>query len=218
MTTPRALPMATAPPRVRRDAAANSDRILAAARTVIERDGIDALTMDRLASCAGVGKGTIFRAFGNRSGLFAALTDEAERRFQQEFLAGPPPLGPDAPPLQRLLAYGAARLRLFAIHGPLLMAVESDAPDQFDVPARQLSANHVRMLLRQCGVRDNVEVMSESLLAPLDAGVTHHLLVTRKLGADELIAGWQEMARSLVGGEPSSDGTGDRRRPDDGDM
>lgn len=198
MTTPRQLPMAAAPPRVRRDAAANSDRILAAARDVIRCEGIESLTMDHLAARAGVGKGTIFRAFGNRSGLFAALTDEAERTFQQEFLSGPPPLGPDAPPLQRLLAYGEGRLRLYAVHGPLLKAGSQDGSGRFDVPARQLSAAHVRMLLRQCGVRDNVDVLAEMLLAPLEPDVTDHLLSTRNVTLEHVVAGWQRVAVSLV--------------------
>ncbi|HWC21564.1 MAG TPA: helix-turn-helix domain-containing protein [Flexivirga sp.] len=196
MPTPRPLPMATPPPRVRRDAAANSDRILAAARDVIRCEGVESLTMDLLAARAGVGKGTIFRAFGNRSGLFAALTDESERSFQQEFLSGPPPLGPGAPPLERLLAYGEGRLRLYAIHGPL-MAMSRDA-DRFVVPARQLSAAHVRMLLQQCGVHDHLDVIVEALLAPLDAETTYHLTATRDLTAQDLLAGWQQLVRSVV--------------------
>lgn len=190
--------MATAPPRVRRDAVANADRILSAAQAVIECDGVDGLTMDGLAARAGVGKGTIFRAFGSRSGLFVALTDEAERTLQRDFLYGPPPLGPSAPPLQRLLAYGEARARLYAIHGPLLRAVSRDTGDKFRVPARELSAAHVRMLLRQCGVHDHLDVCVEALLAPLDADVIHHLLTGHGLTLDQLIAGWQGTARSLA--------------------
>jgi hypothetical protein len=34
-----------------------------------------------------------------RSGIFAALLDDDERAFQQQVLAGPPPLGPGAAPL-----------------------------------------------------------------------------------------------------------------------
>lgn len=198
MTTPRQLPMAVVPPRVRRDAAANSDRILAAARDVIRCDGVRSLTMDHLAAKAGVGKGTIFRAFGNRSGLFAALTDESERSFQQEFLSGPPPLGPGAPPLQRLLAYGEGRLRLHQLHGPLLREMSRDRADKFEVPARLVSAMHVRMLLRQCGIQHNVDVAVEALLGPLDAETAHHLIEERHVTPQELLAEWQRLARRVV--------------------
>jgi len=198
MTTPRRLPMAAVPPRVRRDAAANSDRILAAARDVIRCEGIHSLTMDRLAARAGVGKGTVFRAFGNRSGLFAALTDEAERSFQQEFLSGPPPLGPGAPPLDRLLAYGEGRLRLHQLHGPLLREMSRDVTDKFGVPARMVSAMHVRMLLRACGVQNGLDLAVEALLGPLDAETTYHLTEERRLAPQELLAGWQRLVRSIV--------------------
>ncbi|MGN6415365.1 TetR/AcrR family transcriptional regulator [Flexivirga sp.] len=200
MPTPRPLPMATMPPRVRRDAAANSDRILAAARTVIERDGVEALTMDGLAACAGVGKGTIFRAFGSRSGLFAALTDETEREFQQAHMTGPPPLGPGAPPLDRLLAYGAARLRMDRLHARLMLAAAQAPIDKFSVPARKVSAMHLRMLLRECGVERDVEVLAESLLSILDADVTHHLTTDRGMSQPDLLAGWHSLARAIVRG------------------
>lgn len=201
MPTRRSLPMAEPPARVRRDAVANSERILCAAREVIERDGVESLTMDRLAAAAGVGKGTVFRAFGNRTGLFAALTDQTEREFQQRVLTGKPPLGPDAPPLDRLLAYGAERLRLTSVHVALLLAGAGSAVDKFAVPARTVSAMHVRMLLRQCGIQENLDVLSEALLAPLDADLSHHLLTNRGLSEDELITGWQALARAIVGAD-----------------
>jgi AcrR family transcriptional regulator len=199
MPTPRPLPIVGPPPRVRRDAAANSERILCAAREVIGTDGVESLTMDRLAAAAGVGKGTVFRAFGNRTGLFAALTDQTERDFQQRFLTGEPPLGPDAPPLDRLLAYGAERLRLTSVHAALLLAGVGRVEDKFTVPAREVSSVHVRMLLRQCGIRDNLEVICEALLAPLDVDVAHYLTANRGLSTDDLIVGWQSLVRSVAG-------------------
>jgi AcrR family transcriptional regulator len=51
--------------------------------------GADKLIMDGLAEQAGLGKGTVFRRFGTRSGIFAALLDDDERALQQQVLAGP---------------------------------------------------------------------------------------------------------------------------------
>ena len=45
--------------------------------------------MDALAQRAGVGKGTVFRRFGTRPGIFQALLDDDERDFQARVLAGP---------------------------------------------------------------------------------------------------------------------------------
>ena len=93
-------------PHERGDAARNRALLLDAARRLIDERGADAVTMDDIAGAAGVGKGTVFRRFGSRSGLMMVLLDEDERTSQQAFMFGPPPLGPDAPPLERLLAFG----------------------------------------------------------------------------------------------------------------
>ena len=66
------------------------------------RTGPGSITMDRLAAAAGVGKGTLFRHFGDRAGLFHALLDESERRLQEGFIRGPAPLGPGAPERERV--------------------------------------------------------------------------------------------------------------------
>lgn len=69
------------------------------------------VTMEAVAVEAHVGKGTVFRRFGDRTGLLTALLDHSEKRLQAGFLTGPPPLGPGAPPVERLRAFGVAVLR-----------------------------------------------------------------------------------------------------------
>ena len=75
---PRELPMA-GQRRERSDAAANRERILCAARTLLAEQGSDALTMQAVATAAGVGKGTVFHRFGDRDGLTQALIDDYMR-------------------------------------------------------------------------------------------------------------------------------------------
>ena len=104
-------PVTWGPPHGERaDATRNRRLLLATAREVIAAQGADKLTMDGLAERAGLGKGTVFRRFGTRAGIFQALLDDDEREFQEQVLSGPPPLGPGAPPLDRLIAYGRARI------------------------------------------------------------------------------------------------------------
>ena len=64
---PRELPMA-GQRRERSDAAANRERILCAARTLLAEQGSDALTMQAVATAAGVGKGTCFTASATVTG------------------------------------------------------------------------------------------------------------------------------------------------------
>ena len=110
--THQQLPVSGQTVQERGDAARNRGLLLDAARRLIAERGPDAVTMDDIASEAGVGKGTLFRRFGSRAGLMIVLLDEDEQALQRAFLSGPPPLGPSAPPLERLLAYGRARLTL----------------------------------------------------------------------------------------------------------
>ena len=92
-------------PRERADAAENRRRILAAARALANDRGAPALTMQAVASAAGVGKATVFHRFGDRDGLVRALLDEYMTGLQDGFLHGPPPLGPGAGAGQRLEAF-----------------------------------------------------------------------------------------------------------------
>lgn len=60
--------------------------------------------MDDIAAAAGVGKGTLFRAFGSRDGLLDALFAARSVSLRQEIESLDSPLGPGAPPLHRILA------------------------------------------------------------------------------------------------------------------
>ena len=77
---PRELRLADAPPPERADAARNRHAVLAAALRMVDQCGVDVVSMDAVAAEAGVGKGTLFRRFGSREGLMAAVLNESETR------------------------------------------------------------------------------------------------------------------------------------------
>jgi AcrR family transcriptional regulator len=67
-----------------------AQRILAAARRVLERDGFDGLRLQAIAEEAGEPKASIAYHFGNKAGLVATLVDGerrivADRDAQQQF-------------------------------------------------------------------------------------------------------------------------------------
>lgn len=66
----------------RADAARNRARLLAAAALLVAGRGAGHVTMDEVARVAGVGKGTLFRRFGDRNGLLLALLDDVEGEFR----------------------------------------------------------------------------------------------------------------------------------------
>lgn len=195
---PHALPISDEAPQERGDAARNRTLLLEAARRLITERGADAVTTDDIAAAAGVGKGTLFRRFGSRAGLMIVLLDEDEKVQQQAFLFGPPPLGPGAPPLERLLAYGRARLKFVKAHQALLSDANRDPQMRFNAPAT-LHHRHVTVLLEEASTTGDLDAQATALLALLDADYVHHQLTERNQTLKSLGDAWETLARKVCG-------------------
>ena len=182
----------------RGDAARNRALLLDAARRLISERGAEATTMDEVAAAAGVGKGTLFRRFGSRAGLMIVLLDEDEKVEQQAFMFGPPPLGPGAPPLQRLLAFGRRRLRFSWDHRALLSDAGRDPQMRFSAPW-MLHRAHVRMLLETAGTTGDLDAQTDALLALLDADAVAHQMVDERRSLEVQGDAWESVARKLCG-------------------
>ncbi|AZG48775.1 TetR/AcrR family transcriptional regulator [Gordonia insulae] len=184
----------------RADAARNRRLLLAAAKDLIDNHGASAVTMDAVAREAGVGKGTVFRRFGSRTGLMLALLDHSETEIQRDYLSGPPPLGPGAPPLQRLLAYGRARLKMTNDHLDVLIEAGGADGDFMTHPVWAASNRHVQILLQQLGFGDRVDVVAIAVHAPLNAGAVKHLRDVIGLDLETIITEWEKMVQTLAAG------------------
>jgi AcrR family transcriptional regulator len=184
------------PPRERADAARNRRHLLATARAMLAEQEADRLTMDALAERAGLGKGTVFRRFGTRAGIFQALLDDDEHDFQQQVISGPPPLGPGAPPLDRLIAYGRARTGFMTGHRVIARAAldgREHAPGGQQTP---ISRVHIRYLLQalRLGAVD-LDVLALQLTAALDAPLLLYLSGAADAPeiTDRLGQGWEDL-------------------------
>jgi AcrR family transcriptional regulator len=184
--------------RERGDAARNRTLLLDAARSLVAERGADTVTMDDIAAAAGVGKGTLFRRFGSRAGLMMVLLDEDERASQEAFLFGPPPLGPDAPPTDRLVAFGRERVRFVHAHHALLTSVNSDPQNRYNAPA-MVQRTHVRVLLAEAHTSGDLDAQTEALLALLDADYVEHQLNEGGHTLRSLGDAWESVARKLCG-------------------
>jgi AcrR family transcriptional regulator len=200
---PLALPMLGAARHERADAARNRTTILAAAEQLVAADGASVVTMDRVAHCAGVGKGTLFRHFGDRCGLMRALLDERERAFQEEFIRGPAPLGPGAPARERLVAFGERMYEHIEIQGDLLLAAENGAPgERLRHSVYAAYRAHVIALLEQSsydgGYAGATAYLADALLAALSSELV--LFQRRELAMTppQLASGWSELVQALV--------------------
>lgn len=162
--------------RERADAARNRLRVLAAAERLFTTRGVVGVTMDDVAAEAGVGKGTLYRRFGDKGGLAVALLDERERELQQRMLNGPPPLGPGAPPAARLAAFVEAYVTLVATQLDLVLLSETSTPGaRLRTGAHTFWRQHCRYLLRGAGAPDP-ELRADLLLAGLAAEQIRHWL------------------------------------------
>lgn len=190
-------------PCLRADAARNRARLLEAAARLVAERGADGVTMEAVASAARVGKGTVFRRFGDRTGLLTALLDHSEKKFQAAFLTGPPPLGPGAPPVERLRAFGLATLRRSTDELELQLAAEPEPGRRFTTPPRQVLRHHVTLLLREAVPGADCEILAHTLLAQLDPALIHHL--TRQCGMppERLEAAWSDLVDRVTGTTPA---------------
>ncbi|MER6961529.1 TetR/AcrR family transcriptional regulator [Streptomyces sp. NPDC000618] len=190
-------------PCLRADAARNRARLLDAAARLIAEHGAAGVTMEAVASAANVGKGTVFRRFGDRTGLLTALLDHSERKFQAAFLSGPPPLGPGAPPVERLRAFGVALLRRCVDELDLQLAAEPGPDRRYSVPVRRVHHGHLALLLRQALPDADGELLAHTLMGYLNPVLVHHL--TRKCGMPpaRLEAGWSDLIDRVTSGATS---------------
>jgi AcrR family transcriptional regulator len=192
---PLSLPLLEQRPE-RRDAAENRKRILAAARVLFAERGVDGTSMDAVAAAAGVGKGTLFRRFGDRAGLIDALLDDATAAFQDAFLSGPPPLGPGAPAGVRLEAFVDELLRLIDGQLDFALAAARATAAGAQVSAYATLALFVRVMVAEIDPSLDGDAVAGLLLGATSADVVYHLRRDRGIDLERI----QAAARALLHG------------------
>jgi AcrR family transcriptional regulator len=196
------LPMSDAAPaeRERADARRNRERILWATARLVQRVGIDHFSMDDVAAEAGVGKGTLYRRFGDRSSLLRALISEPEQAFQDSCIRGQAPLGPGAPPAQRLHAFGEGLLRFLDSHAIYVKAGELlGGGKRYGHPVYAFYHTHVTLLLRQAlGDAPHLDYLVDALLGPLSAEPFLYQRDLRGMSVDEICSGWHALCDAVL--------------------
>jgi AcrR family transcriptional regulator len=192
------LPTATTR-RPRSDAVANRERVVAAAERLFRERGVEAVRMDDIAAAAGVGKGTLYRGFGDKSALVAAVLDGRERAFQDRVLHGEPPLGPGAPAAVRLEAFLAALAgEVEETWRTLVVSENSTIGARYRIGSYAANRLHLVVLLREAAPRLDAEWHADALLAPLAADLYGHQRTELGMGAERIRDGLVATARSLV--------------------
>ncbi|WET81875.1 helix-turn-helix domain containing protein [Amycolatopsis sp. QT-25] len=182
--------------RERSDAARNRAKILKAAERLFAAHPAADVTMEDIAKAAGVGRATLYRRYPDRSAIAVALLDEHERELQERLLTGPPPLGPGAPPAERLAAFYAAMIELLTRHAHLVLGTEV-GHSRFTSGPYRLWRTHVRLLAEQADAKDP-DALADILLAPLTADVFLHQTGELGLSAERITAVLAEQARRAL--------------------
>jgi AcrR family transcriptional regulator len=186
---PLELPVVDAEPRERADAQRNRSKVLCAAEGLIAEHGVENVSMDAIAAAAGVGKGTLFRRFGDRAGLAAALLQDQTSALQEALIRGPAPLGPGAPPQERLKAMARAQIALMEDHAQLIAAADSGPPGSMARSApNQFLRTHIGILIREADPDADYEMLADLLLAPLTAESFLYWCRAREQDTERLLA------------------------------
>ena len=190
------LPIVDALPKERADAQRNRQKVLAAAARLFADVGIENVSMDMIAAEAGVGKGTLFRRFGDRAGLAQAVLEEKTVALQEAIIRGPAPLGPGAPPRERLKALAAALLELMADRADVLAAAEFGV--RLDSAPYAFYRMHVGLLVREACPEADWELLTDMLLAPLAAEIYVNWARARGMSHERILATYGLLVDSVL--------------------
>jgi AcrR family transcriptional regulator len=193
------LPVLGSEPHERSDAARNRRKVLEAASRLFECHGAGNVSMEAVAAAAGVGKGTLFRRFGDRANLARSVLEQHEIELQEGMIRGPAPLGPGAEPCERLYAFGRRYLEFLERHSDLILAAEFGYPGlRLASPVYAVYRTHVTLLLQTAGVDGRADYLADVLLAPLSASTFRYHRDVRGLSVEELAAGYQDLCRRVL--------------------
>jgi polyketide synthase 12 len=133
------------------------------------------------------------------------LLDADEQHFQHQVLSGPPPLGPGADPLSRLIAYGRARIAFLADHHAIARAA-LDRKRPAPAGEATITRLHVRMLLVAADVAvPDVDSLAVQLTGALEGPMLLYLVTDEDdptlesaCARDRLADSWQVLVERLV--------------------
>ncbi|HKN98290.1 MAG TPA: TetR/AcrR family transcriptional regulator [Pseudonocardiaceae bacterium] len=158
------------PRKERSDAVRNRAKILEVTARLVAEHGVDHVSMDQIAAEAGVGKGTLFRRFGDKAGLGVALLAEREQALLAALESGPPPLGPGAPAGDRLCAFLSAYVDFLDANLDLVHMSETASPGaRYRVGGYLTWHAHARALIAQARPELDADCLAHLLLAGLAA-------------------------------------------------
>lgn len=188
----------------RADAARNRQAILAAAdRLFAHSTAPGSVTMDDIARAAGVGKGTLFRRFGDRTGLIRYLYAQRLAPLRQRIESGPPPLGPGAPSPLRVAAVidAIAAVKFQNMHLTSALAAAENGGGLYESPDyKDVHALLTGLMVPDLGT-EQAPWTAHLLLAAVRADLLHHLVHEGGMTTDEVRSQLKALVARLLAGQ-----------------
>ncbi|MEV2245456.1 TetR/AcrR family transcriptional regulator [Streptomyces sp. NPDC049970] len=188
----------------RKDAARNRQSVLAAADALFARcESPEGVTSAAIAAEAGVGKGTLFRAFGDRPGLLRALYEARLEPLREAVETGPPPLGPTTAPRRRVPALLDTLLCFKLDNRSLMLALEesgNSSPYQADHYERWHGL--LDTLLGQIPGLTDSDFTAHALLAAIRADLVEQLAGHERVPRERMRAQLANFTASVLDSGP----------------
>jgi AcrR family transcriptional regulator len=179
---------------MRSDAARNHELVLAAAHEVLlAADDPAAVTMDEVAAAAGVGKGTLFRRFGDRVGLLGAVQAEQTEAVLAKLDRA---LEREDDPVERAVLVMRSVLRFKLDNRAVTLALESaGAGSPYDNPGYDEWHARLEAEVVAARGRKSSSYLAHALLAATRSDLLAHLA---DVPDRSLVAGVTELTRSVL--------------------
>ncbi|WP_216901603.1 TetR/AcrR family transcriptional regulator [Synechococcus sp. CCY 9618] len=145
-------PPSPPPAPITRRASPKRDALLGAARELFSRQGYRAVGIDTVLARAGVAKMTLYKHFGSKEELIAAVLTQVGEEISAALTARVAATSADGgPPLLAMFDWLEAAVRAPDFHGCLFIKAASEYPDPGDLPRQAAVAfkQNCRALLEQ---------------------------------------------------------------------
>lgn len=191
----------------RSDAAANRALLLDTAQRLFAEHGVAEVSLADIVQAAGVGRGTLYRRFGNKGELclallrsqFAAFQEEGVGTIKEQVAAG-------VPWLQQLTTFLDELIDFVERHTPLLSEIQREGVQSVGDSAAPYSWLHdvvVQLLQQACAAGElsddwDIPVLADMLLAPLTAQYFRYQREVREYTPQRIRAGLHAMIAHLA--------------------
>jgi AcrR family transcriptional regulator len=162
--------------------------------------------MADIAAAAGVGKATLFRGFGDRTGLIRALYETRLAPIRLAVEEGAPPLGPATPPAQRVPALLDAVLCFKIDNRHLALALEGTGGDS-PYAAEHYERWHgtLQAALDQIPGLTDSNFTAHALLAATRADLVEHLTGRQRMTREQMRSHLADFIARVLGSRPPRD-------------